>query len=70
MKNKEMESLIVIYLNAYNAFDIDGMTSVLHEDVVFRNISNGVMDTEAKGIDPFRELASNRRRSFPKDFKP
>ncbi|WP_276355447.1 nuclear transport factor 2 family protein [Cohnella caldifontis] len=52
-----METLIRNYIHAYNAFDVDGMTKLLHENIEFRNFSGGVLDTEIKGMDRFRALA-------------
>lgn len=64
MKKQEIKHLIEDYLNAYNSFNVDGMIELLHESVEFRNISNGVVDTETKGIDQFRALAEQSLRIF------
>lgn len=64
MEEIEIESLIRNYLNAYNSLDVDGMTKLLHENIEFRNISNGVVDTETKGIDKFRALAEQSVKVF------
>ena len=41
MKEDDKRSLIKRYLDAYNAFDIDGMMSVIHPDIEFKNVSRG-----------------------------
>jgi hypothetical protein len=35
------------YIEAYNSFDIDGMLSLLHPEVRFKNLSNGVTNAES-----------------------
>lgn len=64
MDANEMKSLIQSYLNAYNSFDVDGMLLHLHKDIEFRNIINGVIDVETKGIEQFRELAEQSKKIF------
>ena len=62
MDSNEIKSLIQGYLNAYNFFDVDGMLLYLHKDIEFRNISNGVVDVETKGINQFRQLAEQSKK--------
>ena len=64
MDSNEIKSLIQSYLNAYNSFDVDGMLLHLYKDIEFRNILNGVIDVETKGIDQFRELAEQSKNSI------
>jgi len=64
MEDIEIKTLISNYLNAYNSFDVDGMTKLLHENIEFRNISSGIVDTETKGIDQFRALAEQSVKIF------
>ncbi|GIO12341.1 hypothetical protein J19TS2_18960 [Cohnella xylanilytica] len=64
MNDNEMSNLITSYIEAYNDFDVEGMLRLLHEKVVFRNISNGVVDTETKGIEEFRMLAEQSAKLF------
>ena len=54
MDSNEIKSLIQSYLNAYNSFDVDGMLLHLYKDIEFRNILNGVIDVETKGINQFQ----------------
>lgn len=49
--------IIKSYIEAYNCFDTEGMAKLLHEEVIFRNFTNGEMNTETKGIKEFRQLA-------------
>jgi hypothetical protein len=58
------KNLIQSYLNAYNSFDVDRMLLHLHKDIEFRNISNGVINVETKGIEEFRELAEQSKNIF------
>ncbi|GMK40865.1 hypothetical protein PCCS19_39210 [Paenibacillus sp. CCS19] len=56
--------IIERYIEAYNSFDIEGMLSLLHEHVLFRNYSNGVIDTETRGIQEFGQLAEKSAQIF------
>ncbi|UKS29718.1 nuclear transport factor 2 family protein [Paenibacillus sp. HWE-109] len=60
-KNKE---IIENYIEAYNSFDLQGMVKLLHKDILFRNFSNGTMDTETRGIQEFGELAAKSSKIF------
>lgn len=57
MTKEEVHNIVREYIRAYNAFDVEGLFGLLHKDVVFRNISNGEIDTETFGVEKFRELA-------------
>lgn len=58
------KGIIESYIEAYNSFDIEGMLGLLHEEVLFRNYSNGEMNTETRGIQEFRELAEKSAQIF------
>jgi hypothetical protein len=62
--NSKEKRLVQQYVDAYNTFDIDGMAALLHEEVEFRNISDGEVEVETKGIDAFRELAEQSKDVF------
>jgi ketosteroid isomerase-like protein len=64
MEDLRIKNLINNYLNSYNSFNVNGMVELLHENVEFRNISNGVVDTETKGIEQFRQLAEQSVKIF------
>jgi hypothetical protein len=64
MDDQSKRDLIEEYLSAYNAFDIDGMISTLHEDIEFRNISDGRETASASGADEFRQLAIQSKGIF------
>jgi hypothetical protein len=57
MDPSEQDALIARYVAAYNAFDVQGMVEPLHEEVVFRNISNGVVTHESTGLAAFTAQA-------------
>ncbi|MDT3766356.1 nuclear transport factor 2 family protein [Priestia filamentosa] len=69
MKNDEMKSLIQKYINFYNSFNIEGMLQLLDENITFRNVSNGVINTETKGINQFRRLAEQSKRIFSERYQ-
>jgi len=64
MTNDEMEKVVRRYIAAYNSYDINAMVAPLHPEVHFRNISNGQVTAETKGIDRFRQLAAESESMF------
>jgi ketosteroid isomerase-like protein len=64
MDPSEYAALIERYVAAYNAFDIDGMVASLHEEVAFRNVSDGVVTHETRGVAAFRAQAAEGARIF------
>lgn len=62
--NKDVKELIRNYTEAYNSFDIEGMLSLLHKDIEFRNVSNGVANVETKGIQEFQQIAEQSKNMF------
>ncbi|SEF72909.1 nuclear transport factor 2 family protein [Paenibacillus sp. UNC499MF] len=64
MDNRTAVNLVEKYVKAYNAFDIEGMLLLMQEEIVFRNISNGVVNAETKGKEAFRELAGQSKKLF------
>lgn len=64
MNKDDKRSLIERYLDAYNAFDIDGMMSVIHPDIVFKNVSGGEVNATASGANEFRKLAGQSKKLF------
>jgi hypothetical protein len=62
---KEDQKLIIEhYIDAYNAFDIKRMTQNLNENIVFKNISNGIMDMRTEGIIAFTKQAEAAKQYF------
>jgi len=62
---KEQQKLIIEkYIDAYNAFDIKGMTKNLNENIVFVNISNGKVDVRTEGINDFTKQAESAKQYF------
>lgn len=54
---KNLQKLIENYIQAYNQFDMEGMLMDLHKDVVFENISEGILTLRTEGIDEFQTQA-------------
>lgn len=52
------------YIDAYNAFDVDGMLKHLSPAVRFENWSGAQLTAEASGIDEFRLLAQQAATLF------
>ena len=57
MDNKDKQVLINRYLQAYNAFDIEGMIKTVSDNIEFENISQGEVNAYSKGVHEFRDLA-------------
>ncbi|VEP14365.1 conserved hypothetical protein [Hyella patelloides LEGE 07179] len=64
MTKEEKLKLIKQYLAAYNTFDIDGMISLLHPSIEFKNISNNKINCHTKGVDEFRVIAEQSKVLF------
>lgn len=64
MNDSEPKELIGRYINAYNAFDIDGMLALLSPDIRFENYAGGQLTASADGIDEFRRLAERAKFLF------
>ncbi|AYB43235.1 nuclear transport factor 2 family protein [Paenibacillus lautus] len=64
MDPMKMRDMVEKYVEAYNSFDINGMIALLHEEIEFRNFSNGSVDVETKGIEEFREIAERSKSLF------
>lgn len=58
------QQLVEAYIEAYNRFDVAGMVAHLHDDVVFRNISNGELNLTTTGKAAFRQQAEQATQYF------
>ena len=58
------KQLVEAYIEAYNRFDVASMFAPLHEDVVFRNVSNGEVNLTTTGKAAFRQQAEQATRYF------
>lgn len=63
MKEKQQEA-IENYINAYNHFDIEGMTADLDENIVFKNLSNGEIDLKTEGLAAFKKQVNTAKQYF------
>ncbi|MCA8832059.1 nuclear transport factor 2 family protein [Hymenobacter pini] len=64
MDAAKQKQLVQDYIEAYNRFDVDGMLCHLHEEVVFRNISNGEVNLTLTGKEAFRQQAQQALQYF------
>jgi steroid delta-isomerase-like uncharacterized protein len=64
MTDDEKRALIRRYLDAYNAFDVDGMVETLHPDVEIKNVSDGEVSAAASGVEEFRAMAEKAAELF------
>jgi len=52
------------YIDAYNAFDVDGMIQHLDEDLIFENHTNGTVNLRTEGKKAFAEQAESAMKYF------
>lgn len=64
MNATEQKQLVQNYIEAYNRFDVAGMLRPLHENVVFRNITDGETDLTLTGKESFRQQAEQALHYF------
>lgn len=64
MQAQEHQQVVEAYIQAYNAFDVDGMVALLHPDIVFSNISGGVETLRTQGVSEFRAVAEDAKAAF------
>lgn len=61
---KSREKMIRNYIDAYNNFDTDKMTSNLDENILFENISNNEINMSITGLPAFKEQAEKAKAYF------
>lgn len=64
MTDHEKRQLVEAYVDAYNAFDVDGMMATLHPEIEFTNVSGGDVTAKASGISAFRQMAEQATQMF------
>ena len=64
MTDQEKRDLINRYLDAYNAFDVEGMMATIHPDIEFKNVSGGDVNARASGADEFCQMAKQSTALF------
>lgn len=53
-----MLEIINGYIKAYNAMDVEGMLSFLHEDIVFHSVTDGQYELSVNSREEFGALAT------------
>ena len=64
METKAKKNLIQRFVRAYNSFDVEGMTALMHLECSFQNISGGHVTASVAGSHQFRELAEKSKALF------
>ena len=59
MESREKERMIRKYLEAYNAFDVEGMMDLLHPEVLFCNLYQERITVTTRGKREFRSVAEH-----------
>ncbi len=65
-ENDNRLAAIESYIRAYNSFDIENMLSNLHENIEFKNISNGEVNLTTNGLTEFKTQAEQAKSIFSK----
>lgn len=65
-KEKQIKRIIDSYILAYNDFDVEGMIKNAHQDIEFKNIANGEINLQLKGIDILKKQAEQSTGLFKK----
>ena len=61
---EQLSQIIQNYVNAYNNFDVEGMLKNLHDDIIFKNISNGEVNLTTNGKTAFEEQDLQAKQFF------
>jgi hypothetical protein len=69
MKQQEMKDIIDKYIQAYNSFDIDGMLTLMHNDVEFKNVSGGNINLTTNSIKELRSAAEQAKSIFESRYQ-
>jgi len=64
MNLDDKKKIIQKYLEAYNQFDVDGMLSVLSDDIKFENVQNDEVNASSHGKDEFKGIAEQAKALF------
>lgn len=62
----DRERIIKNYVEGYNQFDINKMTTDFSQDIVFENIQNGEVNMTLNGLNEFKEQAEKAKAYFLK----
>jgi len=63
MSNKN-KKIIQNYIAGYNEFDVEKMIRDFDDKIIFKNIQNGEVTMELKGIDAFKQQAEQAKSFF------
>ena len=58
------QEIVEHYVNSYNSFDVAGMLKNLDQEIIFENMSNGVVNLRTDGIKDFRIQAEAATQYF------
>ncbi|WP_448563297.1 nuclear transport factor 2 family protein [Thalassotalea ganghwensis] len=64
MIESDNNELIESYVSYYNAFNVKGMLTLLTENIVFENESNGEVNARTEGKLEFEQLATDSAKLF------
>ena len=64
MTSEEKRTLIKQYIEAYDSFNIQELSSLMHPEVIFSNVSEGKEQEKAEGVDEFLALAEATQSMF------
>lgn len=64
MTSEEKRTLIKQFIEAYNTFNVQELSELMHPEVTFSNISGGEEQSTAQGVDEFLALAEASQAQF------
>ncbi len=64
MTSEEKRTLIKQYIEAYDTFNIQELSALMHPEVIFSNISDGLEQETTEGVDAFLALAEANQSMF------
>jgi len=62
--NEEREKIIQNYVEGYNEFDVEKMTSNFDKNIIFKNIQNSEVNMTLNGINEFKQQAGQAKYYF------
>jgi hypothetical protein len=64
MTENEIKKLLDSFFDAYNHFDSEGVSSLLHQNIEYKAISGGELITTTFGIDEFCKSFENSKTQY------
>ncbi|WP_226389005.1 nuclear transport factor 2 family protein [Penaeicola halotolerans] len=60
----QQKTMVESYIDAYNSFDVEGMTQHLDDALIFENIAGDEVNLHIEGLDAFKKQAKEATQYF------